>query len=211
VQWDEGHGATLDTTTLSAAFERLTKSRGTKAPRDDGDAYDAMTGTVIEAIYKLPYLAHATMEPQNATAWIRNGRCEVWAPTQTPGIAQFRVAEAIGFDLDDVEIHTTMLGGGFGRRGLVDYAVEAARIAQQVGKPIKVIWSREDDQAHDFYRPMSVSRSRVRSISVAFARGCTASSASRSSRTKRETSSVRWCRRRRRARYAAWSPPVHRA
>jgi len=158
VQWDEGHGATLDTTTLSAAFERLTKSRGTKAPRDDGDAYDAMTGTVIEAIYKLPYLAHATMEPQNATAWIRNGRCEVWAPTQTPGIAQFRVAEAIGFDLDDVEIHTTMLGGGFGRRGLVDYAVEAARIAQQVGKPIKVIWSREDDQAHDFYRPMSVSR-----------------------------------------------------
>jgi isoquinoline 1-oxidoreductase beta subunit len=162
IMWDEGHGGTLDTNALYASFERLTKSKGTKAPRDDGDAYDAMSGTVLEAVYKLPFLAHATMEPQNATAVIygsgRDGRCEVWAPTQTPGIAQFRVAEAIGFDLDDVAIHTTMIGGGFGRRGLVDYAVEAARIAQQVKKPVKVIWSREDDQANDFYRPMAVSR-----------------------------------------------------
>ena len=158
VTWDEGHGGTLDTNALYAAFERVTKRVGVKTPRDDGDAYDAMPASAIEAIYKLPYLAHATMEPQNATAWIRDGRCEVWAPTQTAGIAQFRVAEAIGFDLDRVEIHTTMIGGGFGRRGLVDYAVEAARIAQRVNKPIKVIWSREDDQAHDFYRPMAVSR-----------------------------------------------------
>jgi isoquinoline 1-oxidoreductase/isoquinoline 1-oxidoreductase beta subunit len=158
ITWDEGHGATLDTNALYAAYERVSKSKGTKTPRDVGDAAGAMTGTVLEAVYKLPFLAHATMEPQNATAWIRNGRCEVWAPTQSPGIAQFRVAEAIGFDLDDVAIHTTMIGGGFGRRGLVDYAVEAARIAQQVKKPVKVIWSREDDQANDFYRPMAVSR-----------------------------------------------------
>ena len=160
VEWDEGHGATLDTTAITSAFERLTTKRGTKTPRDDGDAYAAMQGTVLEAVYRLPYLAHATMEPQNATAWIADGRCEVWAPTQTPGIAQFRVAEAIGFDIDDVAIHTTMVGGGFGRRGLVDYAVEAARIAQQVKRPVKVIWSREDDQAHDFYRPLSVARIR---------------------------------------------------
>lgn len=158
IAWDEGHGGTLDTNAMYAAYERVTQRRGVKTPRDDGDAYDAMTGTVIEAVYKLPFLAHATMEPQNATAQITSGRCEVWAPTQTPGIAQFRVAEAIGFDLDDVAIHTTMIGGGFGRRGLVDYAVEAARIAQQVAKPVKVIWSREDDQAHDYYRPMAVSR-----------------------------------------------------
>jgi CO/xanthine dehydrogenase Mo-binding subunit len=84
----------------------------------------------------------------------------VWAPTQAPGIARYRVAEALGFDPADVAIHTTMIGGGFGRRGLVDYAVEAARVAQRIAAPVKVVWSREDDQANDWYRPMAVSRMR---------------------------------------------------
>jgi isoquinoline 1-oxidoreductase/isoquinoline 1-oxidoreductase beta subunit len=157
VTWTDPPAAP-DSAALFAAFEKVSRDKGVKTPRDDGDAYDAMSGTVLEAVYQLPYLAHATMEPQNATAWIHDGRCEVWAPTQSAGISQFRVAEAIGFDLDDVAIHTTMIGGGFGRRGLVDYAVEAARVAQRVNKPVKVIWSREDDLANAAYRPMVVSR-----------------------------------------------------
>jgi CO/xanthine dehydrogenase Mo-binding subunit len=84
----------------------------------------------------------------------------VWAPTQAPGVLRFRVAEAIGFDLRDVAIHTTLIGGGFGRRLFADYAVEAAVLAQRIGRPVKVIWSREDDQENDWYRPMAVSRLR---------------------------------------------------
>jgi isoquinoline 1-oxidoreductase beta subunit len=160
ITWDEGHGQTIDSDALYRSFEKLAGGKGRKTARSDGDASSATKTGAIEAMYRLPYLAHATMEPQNATAWIHHGRCEVWAPTQTAGIAQFRVAEAIGYDLADVAIHTTMIGGGFGRRGLVDYAVEAARLAQLVKRPVKVIWSREDDQENDWYRPMAVSRMR---------------------------------------------------
>ncbi len=158
VEWEEGHAGAIDSTELLASYRRLLERPGEHVVRDDGDAGAAHP--TVEAEYVLPYLAHATMEPQNATAWLHDGRCEVWAPTQTPGIARFRVAEAIGYDLDDVAIHQTFIGGGFGRRGLVDYAVEAARVAQRVRKPVKVVWSREDDQSNDWYRPMAVSRLR---------------------------------------------------
>ena len=161
--WDDGPGGAVDSTALAAAFDRLAGERG-KAVRDDGDAYAATAPragrTVLEATYRAPYLAHATMEPQNATAWVHGGRCEVWAPTQTPAIVRFRVADAIGFDLEDVAVHTTLLGGGFGRRLFADFAIEAACLAQRIGKPVKVIWSREDDQTNDWYRPMAVSRLR---------------------------------------------------
>ncbi|HEU0031397.1 MAG TPA: molybdopterin cofactor-binding domain-containing protein [Kofleriaceae bacterium] len=160
VEWDDGPNAQLDSAQLYAAYTKLTETRGRKTARDDGDAIRATRGKSIEAVYTLPYLAHAPMEPQNATAWIHDGRCEVWAPTQTAGVARWRVAEAIGFDLQDVAIHTTMIGGGFGRRLLVDYCIEAARLAQHVKRPVKVIWSREDDQQNDWYRPMAVSRMR---------------------------------------------------
>jgi CO/xanthine dehydrogenase Mo-binding subunit len=153
VTWEGG--ARVDSDELFAAYERMAQQPGEKIARDDGDARAQHPN--VEATYAVPYLAHATMEPQNATAWLHDGRCEVWAPTQTAGIARFRVAEAIGFDLDDVAIHTTLIGGGFGRRGLVDYAVEAARVAQRAERPVKVVWSREDDLEHDWYRPMAVS------------------------------------------------------
>jgi len=158
LDWNEGHGATIDSDQLRASYRALLGSRGTVIARDDGDADAHLGAQPLDALYELPYLSHATMEPQNATAWIHHGRCEVWAPTQSAGIAQWRVAEAIGFDLGDVAIHTTMIGGGFGRRGLVDYCVEAARVAQTLGRPTKVVWSREDDQETDWYRPMAVSR-----------------------------------------------------
>ena len=164
VAWHEGHAGTIDSRELVRAYEKLTLDRGAKAVRDDGDAYAATAArdgrTVVEATYRAPYLAHAPMEPQNATAWVRDGRCEVWAPNQAPGVLRFRIADAIGFDLGDVAIHTTLVGGGFGRRLFADYAVEAALLAQRIHRPVKVIWSREDDQANDWYRPMAVSRLR---------------------------------------------------
>ncbi|MBX3155036.1 MAG: xanthine dehydrogenase family protein molybdopterin-binding subunit [Deltaproteobacteria bacterium] len=156
VTWHDGAGGAIDTAKLIASAEKLLDGKGDKA-HAHGDAYAAVKrGTRVEARYRLPHLAHAPMEPMNATAQIRNGRCDVWAPTQAPGIAQFRVAEALGMDLQDVAIHTTMLGGGFGRRLYQDFCVEAARIAARVG-PVKVTWSREDDQANDWYRPMAMS------------------------------------------------------
>jgi CO/xanthine dehydrogenase Mo-binding subunit len=162
--WHDGPGGALDSAELVRSYERLTETRGPKTLRDDGDAY-AATGardgrTIVEAMYHAPYLAHAPMEPQNATAWVHDGRCEVWAPTQAPGVVRFRVADAIGFDLDDVAIHTTLLGGGFGRRLFADFAVEAACLAQRLARPVKIIWSREDDQENDWYRPMATSRVR---------------------------------------------------
>ena len=164
IAWNEGHAGTIDSRELGRAYDRLAETRGGKTVRDDGDAYAATAGgggrTIVEATYRAPFLAHAPMEPQNATAWIHDGRCEVWAPNQAPGVLRFRVADAIGFDLADVAIHTTLVGGGFGRRLFADFAIEAAMLAQRIGRPVKVIWSREDDQENDWYRPMAVSRVR---------------------------------------------------
>ena len=114
---------------LAASYRRLLARDAERVVRDDGDA--RAHAPTLEAEYQLPYLAHATMEPQNATAWLHDGRCEVWAPTQAPGIARWRVADALGLDLEDVQIHTTLIGGGFGRRGLVDYCVDAADVARR--------------------------------------------------------------------------------
>ncbi|HET7502361.1 MAG TPA: xanthine dehydrogenase family protein molybdopterin-binding subunit [Kofleriaceae bacterium] len=164
IEWHDGPGGAIDSRELMRSYERMTAERGPKTVRDQGDAY-AATGArdgrvILEAMYHAPYLAHAPMEPQNATAWVRDGKCELWAPTQAPGVVRFRVADALGFEQDRVTVHTTLLGGGFGRRLFADFAVEAACLAQRLGKPVKVIWSREDDQENDWYRPMAVSRMR---------------------------------------------------
>src|ERR1044071_1688120 len=106
IEWNDGPNAALDTDALAASYARLTQRKGKKTARDVGDAYAALgRGQTLDVLYRLPYLAHATMEPQNATAMIRNGRCDVWAPPQAPSIARYRVAEAIGFDTDAVAIH----------------------------------------------------------------------------------------------------------
>jgi isoquinoline 1-oxidoreductase subunit beta len=164
LEWREGHGATIDSGDLARRYEKLTEAECPQTVRDDGDAR-AATGardgrTIVESVYRAPFLAHAALEPLNATAWWHDGRCEIWAPTQAPAVVRFRVSEAVGLDQRDVIVHTTLLGGGFGRRLFADYAVEAAVLAQRLGKPVKVIWSREDDQQNDFYRPLVVSRLR---------------------------------------------------
>jgi isoquinoline 1-oxidoreductase subunit beta len=130
--------------------------------RGDSDAvWNAPTGDKrrLEAQYSAPYLAHATLEPMNATAWVLDGRVEVWAPTQVPQLAQAAAARAAGVATERVTLHVTRLGGGFGRRLDVDVVSQAVAVAQATqGKPVQLIWSRQQDFTHDFYRPAMASR-----------------------------------------------------
>jgi isoquinoline 1-oxidoreductase beta subunit len=128
-----------------------------------GDTANALIAAdrVIEAEYRVPYLAHATMEPMNCTAWVHDGECELWLGTQNPlGFAK-DVGAAIDLDAEKVTVHNQFLGGGFGRRAFSDFAVQAARIAADVHYPIKLVWSREEDMRHDHYRQASISRFRA--------------------------------------------------
>ena len=162
VEWDEGPENELDDVEI---FRRLEAAQEDgKSTRDDGDVDAAFEagGEPIRATYQLPYLAHGTMEPMNCTAWVRDGRCTVWTGTQfqnAPGIvgggARQVAAKAAGVEADETEVHTTFLGGGFGRRAERDYVREAAELAGKIDGRVKVIWSREDDMQHDFYRPAS--------------------------------------------------------
>ncbi len=127
-----------------------------------GDAAAALgsAARVLEAEYRVPFLAHAPMEPMNCTAWLHDGKCELWLGTQNPlGFAQ-QVARAIGMDQSQVVLHNQHLGGGFGRRLVDDFAIQAARIAAETPYPVKLIWSREEDMRHDHYRQASISRFR---------------------------------------------------
>ena len=134
-----------------------------KELRKIGDPAKAFDGAAkkIEAEYELPFVAHTTMEPPNCTALVRDGKCEVWAPTQNSGGMATALASALGIPASAITIHITLLGGGFGRRLNIDYGVEAALIAKAAGAPVKVFWTREDDVRHDFYRPMSHHRLRA--------------------------------------------------
>ncbi|NNG15595.1 MAG: xanthine dehydrogenase family protein molybdopterin-binding subunit, partial [Gemmatimonadales bacterium] len=157
--WDEGANADLGSDAITQQFQSLAAEEG-KPARNEGDAIRALSRTTrtIDAVYQVPYLHHATMEPMNCTAHVRAGECDIWAPTQTQSAAQTAVARALGVRPGKVRIHTTFLGGGFGRRLEPDYAAEAAVISQQVGGPVKVVWSREDDTHHGFYRPATYNR-----------------------------------------------------
>lgn len=131
--------------------------------RSAGDAANALAnapgGEIVEAEYTAPFLAHAAMEPMNATAQFRDGKLTIWAPNQSPTIVAMAGAAAVGVDRDEVEVVTTFLGGGFGRRGEPDFARYAALLAREAdGRPVKVTWTREEDMSHDAYRPAAVGR-----------------------------------------------------
>jgi isoquinoline 1-oxidoreductase beta subunit len=133
---------------------------GGASKASEGDAVGTFESAAkkVEAEYRVPFLAHATMEPQNCTAWVRDGKCDIWSSTQVPLMARTAVAKATGIDASNVTMHPVFLGGGFGRRLTEDYFVQAGRIAKATGYPVKMIWSREEDTAHDFYRPADISR-----------------------------------------------------
>ena len=163
IDWDEGEGNTLNDAEITRRFESAIQAGGGIADQHgDADAVLAAGSDLIRATYSLPYLAHATMEPMNCTALVEDGRCTVWAPTQwqngpslLAGGTRQVAGTMSGVGADDTVVHTTFLGGGFGRRAEMDFVAEAAELASVVDGPVKVMWSREDDMQHDFYRPAS--------------------------------------------------------
>ena len=161
--WDEGAAKALTSEALRARFKDLAKGKAVEA-RSAGNVETALADArPVEAEYELPFLAHATMEPQNCTADVRTDRCVIWAPTQfqagdpmfAGGGARGVAMQITGLSREKIEVHTTQLGGGFGRRLESDFVVEAVQLSKAVGAPVKVVWTREDDMQHDVYRPMS--------------------------------------------------------
>jgi isoquinoline 1-oxidoreductase beta subunit len=159
IEWDEGDAATLDSASVRAQLAALADQRGIVA-QTVGDAAAALAAAAkrIEAVYEVPFVHHATMEPMNCTAHVRADGVDIWAPTQNQGDAQKVAAQVTGLPVERVRIHTTLSGGGFGRRLEPDFVSEAARVSKAVGAPVKVIWSREDDMRNGFYRPTSYNR-----------------------------------------------------
>jgi len=159
VKWDEGANAGVTSESISKLFADRTMQPGAEA-RKEGDAAAALSGASqkLEAVYEVPFLAHATMEPQNCTADVRADRVDVWAPTQFQTVAQSTAAKICGLKPEAAFIHTTFLGGGFGRKAGSDFIIEAVEISKAVGAPVKLTWSREDDTQHDYYRPASYAR-----------------------------------------------------
>ena len=154
IRWDEGPNAQLTTADIVRQLDAASQKPGVVA-RKDGDVAQAMAGAArkIEAIYQVPFLAHATMEPVNCTVHVRPDGCDVWVGTQVPTFAQTAAAKVTGLPKDSVLVHNHLLGGGFGRRLEVDFIVRAVEIAKQVAGPVKVVWTREADIQHDMYRP----------------------------------------------------------
>ena len=154
ITWDHGAAVSEHTERIHDDLHNSAHKPGERI-RNDGDVDAALSksGTVVEAVYELPLLAHATMEPMNITVHARGSDAEVWAPTQSPDWVQRAVAQVLGLKPDKVIVHTTYMGGGFGRRYMADFPAEGAQIAKVVGKPVQLVWSREDDMTHDFYRP----------------------------------------------------------
>jgi isoquinoline 1-oxidoreductase beta subunit len=152
-RFDAGPNGTLDQTAVARLLAEA--SLEAKPARSEGDLEAALAGAAkrLEAVYELPFLAHATMEPLNCTARVKGGTAELWAPTQAPTWARGDVAKALGLPEEKVKLHVTLLGGGFGRKALPDFPVEAALVAKAAGVPVQTVWTREDDMRHDFYRP----------------------------------------------------------
>jgi isoquinoline 1-oxidoreductase beta subunit len=161
ISWDHGAAVSESSAGMGEALRGAAEKPG-KRVRNDGDVDRALSNGAkkVEAMYEMPLLAHATMEPMNITAHVRGSGAELWAPTQSPDWVQGTVAQVLGLKPDQVMVHTTLMGGGFGRRYMADFPAEVAQIAKVVGQPVQLLWTREDDMTHDFYRPASCHRMR---------------------------------------------------
>jgi isoquinoline 1-oxidoreductase beta subunit len=160
VEWDEGPTGAHSTDGFRRDASDLLQRPPQRNVRTDGDVAGSLgkAAKVLEADYSYPFLAHATLEPQNCTARYQNGKMEIWAPTQTPQNGRELVAKTLGIAEGDITVHLTRCGGGFGRRLRNDYMVEAAAIAKETGEPVKLLWTRQQDLQHDFYRPAGFHR-----------------------------------------------------
>ncbi|OAI17797.1 MULTISPECIES: xanthine dehydrogenase family protein molybdopterin-binding subunit [Methylomonas] len=154
VVWNEGQVAQQSWKGFAAQAESLYRQPAGEVLRNDGDVEAALAGAAktVEAKYVYPFISHASIEPQNATAWFKDDGIEIWAPTQNPEAGQRIITEVLGIPKDKITLHITRSGGGFGRRLIPDYIIEAAAIAQRVNGPVKLTWTREDDLRHDQYR-----------------------------------------------------------
>jgi isoquinoline 1-oxidoreductase beta subunit len=154
--WNDGPNAKYDSVQYRSELERAVQRPG-KVVRSQGDVGAALRRAAkrVQADYYVPHLGHAQMEPLAALASIENGKCEIWAPTQHPQAARDTVALALKMPVENVQVHVTLLGGGFGRKSKPDFIVEAALLARETGKPVKVIWTREDDIQHDYYHTVA--------------------------------------------------------
>ncbi len=155
ITWDEGDIAGQSSADFAATAQRMSKGAPETIVRADGDINTGLSKAahVIEAAYHYPFLSHMPLEPQNCTASYADGKIEIWAPTQNPAPGSKLVAATLGIPETAITVHMVRGGGGFGRRLSNDYMVEAAWISKVVGAPVKVLWTREDDVRHDFYRP----------------------------------------------------------
>jgi isoquinoline 1-oxidoreductase subunit beta len=158
IVWNEGAGATVDSAQIDALLKTGLDAKEAALGQRHGDVEAGLAGAArrVEAVYGSPYLAHATMEPMNCTALFSDGKVEIWVASQNGDASLAAAAEAAGLKLGDVKVHKLHLGGGFGRRGNQDYTRQAVLIAKQLpGRPVKLIWTREEDTQHDFYRPVT--------------------------------------------------------
>ena len=154
IEWDEGPNANVTTESIVAQMARASKNNGVAA-RTDGDFAKAIPTAAkkFEAVYEMPFLAHAAMEPMNCTVHVTKDSCDIWVGIQVVGRAQATAAQATGLPPEKVQVHNHLIGGGFGRRLDVDGITQAVAIAKQVDGPVKIVWSREEDIQHDVYRP----------------------------------------------------------
>ncbi|MEQ8425801.1 MAG: molybdopterin-dependent oxidoreductase [Cyclobacteriaceae bacterium] len=154
VEWENPDGDLESNESLKAALEKNTSGQG-QVLRDDGDVNSAWVNCkkINEGVYEAPFLAHAPMEPMNYIADVRSDEADVWGPTQVPGGARQLASLITGIPANKINVRMTRVGGGFGRRLMADYAYEAIYLSKELGKPVQVVWSREDDIQHDYYRP----------------------------------------------------------
>lgn len=154
IRWDDGDHGSVGMADLRADLDAASRRPGAIA-RDEGGVEAALAGAAqrLEAVYELPFLAHAALEPMNCTVHVHDGACDIWVGTQIPGIARAVAAGILGIPAEKVVIHNHLIGGGFGRRLEADGIAHAVKIARQVSGPVKLVWSREEDIRHDVYRP----------------------------------------------------------
>src|SRR5437763_3761906 len=157
IKWDDGANAGLSSDGISKMLSEATQQEG-KVARNEGNIASVSAAKTIEAVYEAPYLAHACMEPMNCTAWVKPDGVEIWAGTQSQGPNQGILSHVASVDPKQVKVNTMLLGGGFGRRFAPDFTIAATVLSKLSGKPVKLVYSREDDMRAYFYRPASVTR-----------------------------------------------------